>query len=153
MRRHLALLLASIALVACSSGGSADAGLDDGASGPADAGRDAAGSDGALAMDAGNDASATDAGHGTGIPPVVNVLFPPPHSLTDTDNILLRGTAAGDEGVSAIRVGGVDARSSDGFATWTARVGLVPGENALVIEVVSLFGTTDPHADARTVRY
>jgi DNA-binding beta-propeller fold protein YncE len=61
----------------------------------------------------------------------VRITFPPPVSLTDADTIVVRGTAGA---VTALRVNGIEADSSDGYATWSVELALNPGENVLTVE-------------------
>jgi hypothetical protein len=59
-------------------------------------------------------------------------------SLTEDDSIIVRGTADDDDsGVTSVRVNGVNANSSDGFATWTAEVPLALGLNDIVVDSVN----------------
>lgn len=66
-------------------------------------------------------------------PPLVTVLFPPRHSLTDEAVLTVRGTATDATGIAAIEINGTTAVSSDGFASWQLEVPLDPGANQLVI--------------------
>ncbi|MBL8842252.1 MAG: hypothetical protein JNL90_12075 [Planctomycetes bacterium] len=68
------------------------------------------------------------------------VLFPPARSQTDATSITVRGTASDPDGVVAVSVAGVPAKSSDGFATWTAFVPLGPGRQELPIDVTDARG-------------
>lgn len=66
-------------------------------------------------------------------PPGVQIVFPPPRSVTDADAITLRGKAGDASGVASIMVNGVAATSEDGFATWRAEIPLEMGTNDIVI--------------------
>ncbi len=66
---------------------------------------------------------------------IVRVVFPGPTGLTDQAMIRIRGTAPNASEVEGVRVGGVNATSGDGFATWHADVPLVPGLNVLDVDV------------------
>jgi DNA-binding beta-propeller fold protein YncE len=79
-------------------------------------------------------------------PPVAKIRFPPPSSLTDADRITVTGTAADATAVTAVRVNGVTAITSDGFATWRATVPLGPGVNPLVVTTEDRWGNADPLA-------
>ena len=80
-------------------------------------------------------------------PPTATVFFPPPTSLTDASDITVTGTATDDDtGVSAVRVNGILATSSDGFATWQAVVPLSQGTNNLVVETEDIPGNIDANA-------
>src|SRR5262245_32279006 len=102
--------------------------------------------------DAGSDA-ALDAGpRGDGLPPTVQIMFPPARSLTEAATILVRGTASDPDGVASIRVNGIAAVSNDGYATWTANVPLVFDANQLAVEAVDSVGNRNPAAAMRSVR-
>src|SRR5687768_7724826 len=84
---------------------------------PPDVGDD----DGDDAPDAGIDA---DPGTGTAA-----FVFPPGDGITEGTSIHVRGTASDADGIAAVRVNGVAALSSDGFAHWQADVELEYGPN------------------------
>lgn len=69
--------------------------------------------------------------------PVVNIVFPPENSMTQSESILVRGTATDLSAISRILIvatsGEVEATSSDEFATWEALVPLNDGNNTLTI--------------------
>ena len=68
-------------------------------------------------------------------PPIATITFPPPQSLTEGSSIIVRGTASDDfNDISRIRVNGIDAMTSDNFATWSVTVALNPGVNVLQVE-------------------
>jgi|GEM_PF-7073920 len=67
-------------------------------------------------------------------PPVASIVFPPAQSRTDASDLTVRGTAADDGTITHVSVNGVDATTTDGFATWRATVPLQPGTNNLVVE-------------------
>lgn len=66
--------------------------------------------------------------------PAASILFPPASSRTDASTLTVTGTASDDGAITSVRVNGVDATTSDGFATWRASVPLEPGLNELVVE-------------------
>ena len=78
------------------------------------------------------EASTPAAGDGT-----ARILFPPPRSLSESlsRTITVRGTAAAEHGLAAVRVNGTLASTSNDFADWQAVVPLVPGENELIVEL------------------
>jgi len=78
--------------------------------------------------------------------PLVTLVFPPPFSHTDDDGILVTGTAHDPDGVVEVRVNGVPASSSDGFATWRASLRLAPGANDLTVAAWDARGAVDPSA-------
>ncbi|WP_428264907.1 hypothetical protein [Haliangium sp.] len=92
------------------------------------------------------DAAPPDAYAGDGIPPTVEVAFPPPSSLTDAPTITLRGSAEDVDAIAAIRINGVDVTTNDGFATWTATVTLSHGDNTIAIESEDEYGAVDTAA-------
>ena len=72
-----------------------------------------------------------------------SIHFPPGDCVADATEIRVRGTATHPAGVAAVRVGGVDALSSDDFATWEVDVPLVAGINELQIDVEGQNGDVD----------
>ena len=97
-----------------------------------------------------------DASNGDTEAPSAVVDFPPPTSFTDAATVLMRGTAADDVEVAAVRVAGVDAQSDDGFATWTVEVPVNYGRQTLTVEAegYSLLrqGTRLPQEEALQLR-
>lgn len=85
-------------------------------------------------------------------PPTATVLFPSHRAYTDASSITVRGSAHDPDGVAAVSVGGVGARSTDGFATWTATVPLVHGCNVLPVTVTDSLGNQHEHADSLAIR-
>jgi len=83
--------------------------------------------------------------------PTVEIAFPPPNSLTDEDSILVRGTAHDPDGVAEVRVNGMLAATSDGFANWQVRVPLSPGSNTLTVEARDLLGLVDIQTGERVI--
>jgi DNA-binding beta-propeller fold protein YncE len=66
--------------------------------------------------------------------------------------ITVRGSASDADGVLGVRVNGVLASTTDGFATWSATVPLAPGDNAIVVRTIDVAGAFDLAADAVAVR-
>ena len=66
--------------------------------------------------------------------PTAHISFPPPVSATEGGSVTLRGTTSDASEVTVVRVNGVDATSTDNFATWDATVDLSPGLNTLTVE-------------------
>lgn len=124
-RRTLACMIAAAGLVYLPSCG------DDGSSGMTPDGGD--GGDGGPGV--APDAMVTDFE-----PPVVQVVFPPPYSVTDADTITIRGTAGDASGVGAISVNGTPATSDNGFLDWQAQVDLTEGENQVVFTLEDVYG-------------
>lgn len=82
-------------------------------------------------------------------PPSVRVAFPPRAAVaTSASSITVRGTSSDDTSVQSVTVNGIAATSDDGFATWSADVPLVAGENALVVSATDAAGNA---ADADLV--
>ena len=88
-------------------------------------------------------------GGGLGVPPTVALAFPPPVSSTDAESITVRGTASDPSGVAEVRVNGVLASTTDGFATWQADVPLALGMNTLTVAASDARGNSDAAAEAR----
>ena len=80
--------------------------------------------------------------------PDASILFPPEVSLTDRDTLVVRGTAADSSSIASVVVNGVDAVSSDGFASWTATVPLAPGDNT----VTAIVADTQNNVASQTVQ-
>jgi hypothetical protein len=66
--------------------------------------------------------------------PAARITFPTPFSATEGDSIIVRGTASDPNEITVVRVNGIDAISSDNFATWQAPLALTPGLNDLTVE-------------------
>jgi hypothetical protein len=78
--------------------------------------------------------------------PLVALTFPPPVSSTDAETITVTGTASDPSGIAEVRVNGVLASTSDGFATWQANVPLALGRNTLTVAASDLQGNSDAQA-------
>jgi sugar lactone lactonase YvrE len=80
-------------------------------------------------------------------PPTAAVVFPPTVSRTGGPTVTVRGTANDASGpLAAVRVNGVPATSTDGFANWQAVVPLDPGTNTLTVEAEDSFLNVQPLA-------
>ncbi len=75
--------------------------------------------------------------------PAVTVIFPPPVSLTDADEITVTGVTTGSSDVTAVRINGATAQTTDGFATWSLRIPIDQGENNISIEAEDAAGNVD----------
>ena len=86
--------------------------------------------------------------------PGASIIFPPSRSLTSGDSVIVRGSATDAEGseITMVRVNGVDASSSDLFATWQATVPLIPGDNTLTVETVDIALNTDTAAASALIK-
>jgi hypothetical protein len=83
----------------------------------------------------------------TSVPPLVTVSFPPAHSFSDADSLTVTGTATDARSdVASVKVNGVAATSTDGFATWQAAVPLTVGPNTLTVSAADSSGSEDPNA-------
>jgi hypothetical protein len=81
----------------------------------------------------GGGAGSFPAGDAGGVPTAnLRIVFPPPGAVAN-DSIVVRGSSMFAEGVGAIRVNGVAATSTDGFATYRAVVPLQQGDNKIVV--------------------
>ncbi len=58
------------------------------------------------------------------VAPTAKILFPPPVSMTEGNTILVRGTASDAYSIKSVKVNGVTAATTDGFANWQASVPL-----------------------------
>lgn len=83
--------------------------------------------------------------------PTASIAFPPPVSYTDADKLTVRGTSADANGISAIKVNGVDASSRDGFLTWSVEVPITVGSNQLVVSSTDSLGNTSSSAASASV--
>ncbi|ACY12819.1 hypothetical protein [Haliangium ochraceum] len=97
------------------------------------------------------DAAAPDANIGDGVAPTVRISFPPPSSLTDSDSVIVRGTAADVDGIAELRINGTAVQTSDNFANWTATITLSHGANAIAVESEDIYGNSDASAAAISV--
>jgi hypothetical protein len=89
----------------------------------------------------------------TGAPPTagLHIVFPPPGAVP-TDTIVVRGTSA-LPGVAVVRVNGVAATSSDGFATFRAVVPLALGDNLISVTAESKSAAPLARADVSVSRF
>jgi hypothetical protein len=70
-------------------------------------------------------------------PPTSTVVFPTAKTRTSSPQLIVRGTANDTESpITSVRVNGVEATSTDSFATWTATVPLAAGANSLVVDAM-----------------
>ena len=81
-------------------------------------------------------------------PPLATVTFPPRNSFSDADFVTVTGTATDvRSAVASVTVNGVEAVTSDEFATWRAdSVPLTVGANTLTVETVDTRGNSDDAA-------
>lgn len=76
--------------------------------------------------------------------PKSTIYFPSALSLTYADNITVRGIATDSDGdITTLTVNGVEATSTDNFATWQANIPLTAGDNTITATVTDLAGNSD----------
>lgn len=85
--------------------------------------------------------------------PSAVIEFPPAFSVTESNSVTVRGTASDDGDITVVRVNGVDASSGDGFATWSATIPLVPGDNAITIETGDVALNADASAASAVIQH
>lgn len=79
--------------------------------------------------------------------PTVQVMFPPPVSLSSGTTLKVRGTASDAlSTITSVTVGGVAAVTTDNYATWTADVPLTLGANSL--DIAATDGLNNTKSDA-----
>jgi len=77
--------------------------------------------------------------------PVAHITFPPPHTLTESSTITVRGTASDANDITTVRVNGVDATTNNGYATWAVPITLGSGPNTLTVETIDSENNTEPN--------
>jgi len=76
--------------------------------------------------------------------PTATILFPPLNAFTEGTTILVRGTASDSDGsIASVSVNGVEATSSDGFATWSVKLPTQTGTHSLEVTVTDNTGVTN----------
>lgn len=67
--------------------------------------------------------------------PKVSILFPPEHSYSTSETVLVRGTASDLEGdvIRSVKVNGIEVTTNDGYATWQVSVPINGGANTLSV--------------------
>ncbi|VAW69147.1 hypothetical protein MNBD_GAMMA10-3320 [hydrothermal vent metagenome] len=80
--------------------------------------------------------------------PLASISFPPQVSLTEGASVTVHGQATDTQSqITVVRVNGVDATTTDGFATWQATVALTPGSsNTLNVETGDIALNADTNA-------
>lgn len=81
--------------------------------------------------------------------PTVAIVFPKGNVMTSDNELIVRGTAADNNGVTAIMVNGIEAETSNDFAEWAATVPLVNGSNVISVEATDLAGLTSETLSTR----
>lgn len=78
-------------------------------------------------------------GNSASLPPppptslALDVVFPPPRSLYEGDEITVRGTTVGSPTVESVEVAGAPVASTDGFRTWQATLPLEQGDTTFEV--------------------
>jgi hypothetical protein len=83
------------------------------------------------------------------VPEGVEIVFPPPASITPEPRVTMRGTARLEAGVVAVRVNGVDARLSapgEGSVSWQVDLQPALGRNELVVSTTDGAGNVTAEA-------
>ena len=65
--------------------------------------------------------------------PFAQIIFPASESISESDQITVRGIAASESAISSITVNGVEASTTDGYETWQAILPLTEGTNTLAV--------------------
>jgi DNA-binding beta-propeller fold protein YncE len=73
-------------------------------------------------------------------PPALDVLFPAHTSAVESPTVIVRGTTTDASGVTAVRVNGMPATTTDDFASWRIELALEPGANAVAVEAEDVRG-------------
>jgi len=84
--------------------------------------------------------------------PTATIHFPTPVSLTDASTLTVTGAASDEGSIMGVSVNGVQATSTDGFATWRTQVGIMTGETRLVVRTEDVVGNVDNMATEATIR-
>ncbi|HWV15308.1 MAG TPA: hypothetical protein VN030_07730 [Cellvibrio sp.] len=85
--------------------------------------------------------------------PSVQIMFPTPVSMTNGNSVLVRGTAKDNlSEIASVKVNGIAATSTDGFANWQANVPLSLGINTLVVSTQDDVENTEQNAATISVK-
>jgi len=79
-------------------------------------------------------------------PPTVSVSSPADGAVVTESQLTIQGTASDAGGITYVKVNGVDAQTSDGFAHWSAVVNLAEGANQITVSTADDRGNTDGEA-------
>jgi len=130
-----------------------------GGAGDATAADAGANSGGASAGNAGDDdhlePGGAGSGGGSGGPSVdgssIVFAFPPPHSYTDAPQLTIRGSATDPDGVAGVSIAGVNAETTDAFATFRLTVPTPAGRNRFSVSVTDQLGNVTRGAELEIV--
>ncbi len=86
------------------------------------------------------------------VAPSAAITFPPAISMTDGNTVTVHGTASDNGTITAVRVNGQDAQTSDGFASWNVTVPLADESNTLTVETEDAAANTDPDAAEAVIK-
>ena len=78
--------------------------------------------------------------------PTATIRFPGAAGLTSGAEVLVTGTANDASTITSVKVAGVAATTTDGFATWRATAPLIQGDNLLQVETTDEFSNIDTAA-------
>lgn len=84
--------------------------------------------------------------------PSAEIMFPTPVAMTESDSVLVRGTANDQSKIASVKVNGIEAITSDSYATWQARVPLIPGENLLTVATVDSAQNKENNAATASIK-
>lgn len=85
--------------------------------------------------------------------PLALILFPPPISIAQSNELTVTGTATDSAGVKNIVVNGVQATTDNNYQTWSATITLSAGVNQIVVKAEDQLGNVDESAARATVKY
>ncbi len=74
------------------------------------------------------------------VAPLVDIHYPPIHSATEVDVVVVRGKTSDDIGVKSVMVNGLTANSTNMYSDWYREVELEPGVNTISVEAIDLAG-------------
>ncbi len=84
--------------------------------------------------------------------PTAFITFPPTLSLTESESIIVRGTASDNlSGVTAVYVNGEIANTTDGFQNWSLPVNLSSGKNTLTVSTLDAESNEDNSATQASI--
>jgi sugar lactone lactonase YvrE len=90
-------------------------------------------------------------GSGDVAAPAAAITFPGETALISSGRVTVRGTAKDQSAITRVRVNGIDATSSDGFATWQATLDLPAGTNSLTVGTEDILGNRNTAAAVATL--
>ena len=87
--------------------------------------------------------------------PSAVIDFPLPNAYTTHNSIRVRGRASDAEGnvITSVQVNGIEATSTDGFATWSANLTLTEGDNSITVTAQDQSDNINNNADSAEIFY